>query len=79
MRIRRVLFGWISKPGEYCLSRVPPDIPQGRPERFANMAEAEEVAALRRATLIWSGPAFVEKQRNEARLKAEDDRWSPSR
>jgi hypothetical protein len=61
MKRRRILYGWLRVPGEWCLSRVPPDVPAAY-TIFSSMEEAEETARRSRYHVIWSGPAACEKQ-----------------
>ena len=59
MRQRRKLYGWLRKPGEWCLGRAPPDSPQMPYKVFSSMKEAESAAAARRYEIVWSGDALL--------------------
>lgn len=61
MRRRRVLYGWLRNPGEWCLSRMPPDVPVPY-QQFPSMEEAEQAASDSRYDVIWSGAALAHKQ-----------------
>lgn len=69
--IKRVFFGWQIEPGQFVVSRVPPDLPQMPRERFASIAAAEAFAQGEKkkpVTVIWSGPALDEKKRLERQI-----------
>jgi hypothetical protein len=55
--IRRKLYGWLKRPGEWCLGRQPPDTPSMPHKVFASLNEARLAAEAMRATIIWSGDA----------------------
>lgn len=61
MRRRRILYGWLRSPGEWCLSRLPPDVPVPY-QLFPSMEEAEQTAKASRYEVIWSGPALAERE-----------------
>jgi hypothetical protein len=58
MRLRRKLYCWLRRPGEWCLGRYPPDTPQIPYKAYGSMAEAEAAALAYRADVIWCGPAL---------------------
>ena len=59
-RIRRKLYGWLRKPGEWCLSVYPPDVAVPF-QLFPSMKEAEEYADHRRSDVIWFGDALAHR------------------
>ncbi|HLH92071.1 MAG TPA: hypothetical protein VKX28_26865 [Xanthobacteraceae bacterium] len=63
--MRRTLFGW-QVPGGYCLSKVPPDLPQLPRDVHPTIDAAEGAAMKRKAVVVWCGPALAEKARLEA-------------
>lgn len=64
---RRVLYGWlVESSGRYCVSKIPPDLPQLPFHLFATIGAAEAEATRRKAIVVWSGPALAEKNRQEA-------------
>ncbi len=62
--MKRKLYGWIRKPGQYCLGRNPPDSPQMPYEVYASLDEVEQAAKSRKAAVIWCGDAATEKRVN---------------
>jgi hypothetical protein len=58
MRRRRLLYGWLRKPGEWCLGRLPPDSPQTHYAIYHSMHEAESAAEASRYEIIWAGAAL---------------------
>lgn len=61
MRLR-LMYGWQTLSGHYAISKIPPDLPQARAKHFASIAEAEQEAMEKKSTVIWSGPALLEKR-----------------
>lgn len=66
MRRRHFLYGWRVGTGGYCLSKVPPDVPQLPVNQFDSIVAAEIDAIQRQYVVIWTGPALTEKQLQEA-------------
>ena len=58
---RRVLYGWLRGPGQWCLSRQPPDVSVPY-QKFATLEDAEEAAKASRYDVIWSGAALEAKR-----------------
>ena len=71
-RFRKTLYGWRIKDGRYCLSRVAPDYPQTPQYLFGSINEADRAAEAKRAQVIWSGTAAIEKQQSLLQRAAED-------
>lgn len=71
MRLKRILYGWLT-PAGFCLSHIPPDVPQFPRTVFASVAAAERHIAelnegrMRRTVIVWSGSALAEKQKLDA-------------
>lgn len=64
---RRILYGWlVEASGRYCISKVPPDLPQIPFHLFETISAAETEAARRKSLVVWSGPALAEKNRQVA-------------
>jgi hypothetical protein len=63
MRFRKTLYGWLLKPGQYCLGWKPPDSPAMPYTLFPSMMTAEAAATGRKANIIWCGAALAEKER----------------
>lgn len=64
---RRILYGWlVEASGRYCVSKIPPDLPQLPIHLFDTIGAAEADAMRRKSVVIWSGPALAEKTRQEA-------------
>jgi len=58
MRLRRKLYGWLGKHGEWCLGKYPPDSPVLPYRVYQSMTEAEAAALAYRAEVIWCGAAL---------------------
>jgi hypothetical protein len=67
-RFRRTLYGWLAAPGVYALGKQPPDPVPYQAETFGSIQEAEAQADMRRAVIVWSGPALIEKQSRAQRM-----------
>lgn len=68
-RIRRTFYGWMVRPGAYAVASQPPDpVPLNVPT-FASIAKAEYAASQKRAVIIWSGPALIERQIHAALIE----------
>lgn len=61
-RVRRKLYCWLGKPGEWRLGRYPPDVPIGPWMTFSTMEEVEQSISPK-YEIIWCGDALATRER----------------